>query len=133
MFLVIQAHFHDNYERYWNNDCAEYGQQRNQNLYTNPLLTSSRYTTVINKGKKGIWVFQLLLIISDYLRKIKKRVRFDRKNCQTALFLLYYLSILSRFDLSGIYSIKSEGWQLNKAHNLFMVLASKPFVPFFNP
>ena len=117
MFLVIQAHFHDNYERYWNNDCAEYGQQRNQNLYTNPLLTSSRYTTVINKGKKGIWVFQLLLIIPDYLRKSKKIVRFDRKNCQTALFLLYILLIVLRIGFRYEFNLKVTVQSLgNKKH-----------------
>lgn len=74
-------------------------------------------TAVSNTGKRGIWVFQLLLIISDYLQKSKKIVRFDRKNCQTALFLLYYLLIVLRIGFGYEFNLKVTVQSLgNKKH-----------------
>ena len=86
MFLVIKAHLDNNYERYWNNDCAEHGQQSNQILYTNP---SSHYTDVLLQqfAERGRWVSNYIYCIRLFTRN-QEKAQFDRKFCQIILFFV---------------------------------------------
>lgn len=86
VFLVIKAHLDNNYERYWNNDCAEHGQQSNQILYTNP---SSHYTDVLLQqfAERGRWVSNYIYCIRLFTRN-QEKAQFDRKICQIILFFV---------------------------------------------
>lgn len=86
MFLVIKAHLDNNYERYWNNDCAEHGQQSNQILYTNP---SSHYTDVLLQqfAERGRWVSNYIYCIRLFTRN-QEKAQFDRKFYQIILFFV---------------------------------------------